>query len=136
MDSEVFYDKYIAKDFESYHVPKCFEDICRQYLVRLNRKGKTDEIFEKIGKYYYDDPINKRNGEFDIVTLDDKGYIFYEAKFRKEKISEAMIKEEIAQVQSTGLDCYRYGFISRSGFDCDAAENRILINLDELYKRL
>ena len=50
MDSEVFYDKYIAKDFESYHVPKCFEDICRQYLVRLNRKGKTDEIFEKIGK--------------------------------------------------------------------------------------
>ena len=48
MDSEVFYDKYIAKDFESYHVPKCFEDICRQYLVRLNRKGKTDEIFEKV----------------------------------------------------------------------------------------
>ena len=136
MDSEVFYNKYIAKDFESYHVPKCFEDICRQYLVRLNRKGKTDEIFEKIGKYYYDDLINKRNGEFDIVTLDDKGYIFYEAKFRKEKISEAMIKEEIAQVQSTGLDCYRYGFISRSGFDCDTAENRILINLDELYKRL
>ena len=43
MDSEVFYDKYIAKDFEAYHVPKCFEDICRQYLVRLNRKGKTDE---------------------------------------------------------------------------------------------
>lgn len=27
-----------------------------------------DEIFEKIGKYYYDDPVAKKNGEFDIVT--------------------------------------------------------------------
>lgn len=62
--------------------------------------------------------------------------IFLRSKIPQRKISEAMIKEEIAQVQSTGLDCYRYGFISRSGFDCDTAENRILINLDELYKRL
>ena len=115
-------------------MPKCFEDICRQYLVRLNRKGKTDEIFEKIGKYYYDDPKEKKNGEFDIVTLDDKGYIFYEAKFRKEPITESIVQNEIRQVKQTGLECYRYGFFSRSGFTCEEGTNCILIELRELYK--
>lgn len=135
MDSEVFYNKYIDEDFETKYVPKIFENICKQYLIRLNKEGMNEEAFEKIGKYYYDDPINKKNGEFDIVTLDDKGYIFYEAKFRKEPVTESMIKEEILQVNQTGLFCYKYGFISKSGFCCEASEDRILISLDELYER-
>ena len=94
----------------------------------------TAKVFEKIGKYYYDDPLNKKNGEFDIVTLDDKGYIFYEAKFRKEPVTESMIKEEILQVDQTGISCYKYGFISRSGFFCDESDDRILISLGELYR--
>lgn len=60
MDSDIFYDRYIAEDFETKYVPKVFEDVCRQYLIRRNRKGLMDEIFEKIGKYYYDDPVRKK----------------------------------------------------------------------------
>lgn len=134
MDSDVFYDRYIAEDFETKYVPKSFERICKQYLIRKNRKGLMDEVFEKIGKYYYDDPIEKRNGEFDIVTLDDRGYIFYEAKFRKEPITESVVQNEIRQVEQTGLECYKYGFFSKSGFACEEEENRILIELKELYK--
>lgn len=136
MDSEVFYDRYIKEDFETQHVPRIFEDICKQYLIRLNKSGANEEPFEKIGKYYYDDPQTKSNGEFDIVTKDDKGYIFYEAKFRKEPLTESAIKEEIMQVEKTGLGCYKYGFISRSGFDCEISEDRILIDLDEVYKQI
>ena len=134
MDPDIFYDKYIAEDFETKYVPKSFERICKQYLIRKNRKGLMDEIFEKIGKYYYDDPVEKRNGEFDIVTLDDKGYIFYEAKFRKEPVTESIVQNEIRQVKQTGLECYRYGFFSRAGFTCEQEEDRILIELSELYK--
>lgn len=134
MDPDTFYDKYIADDFESNYVPKIFENICRQYLIRMNRKGQINEIFDKIGKYYYDDPIERKNGEFDIVTHDDHGYIFYEAKFRKDPVTESMIQQEIRQVKQTGLDCYKYGFFSRSGFLCEQAENRLLIKLDELYE--
>jgi len=134
MNSDVFYDKYIAEDFETKHVPLIFEDICKQYLIRLNKEGKIAEPFVKIGKYYYDDPVNKKNGEFDIVTLDENGYIFYEAKFRKEPLTESMIKEEIRQVKQTGLLCYRYGFISKAGFCCDEADDRVFLSLEELYK--
>ena len=77
MDAEFFCEKYIWEDFETRHVPKAFEEICRQYLIRMNRSGRMEEPFERIGKYYFDDPVNRRNGEFDIVTLDDRGYVFY-----------------------------------------------------------
>lgn len=133
MDSDVFYDRYIAEDFETKYVPHVFESICKQYLIRRNRKGELPEMFEKIGKYYYDDPVNRTNGEFDIVTQDPSGYIFYEAKFRKEPISRKMIEIEIAQVNATGLSCYKYGFFSRSGFDCEPSNEMILIDLPELY---
>ena len=133
MDPEIFYDKYVEEDFETKHVPKVFEEICKQYLIRKNKSGNMEEVFEKIGKYYYDDPVNKRNGEFDIVTLDDRGYVFYEAKFRKDPITESMVKEEIFQIKQAGLECYKYGFISKSGFECEKSEDRILITLDELY---
>ena len=93
-----------------------------------------EEIFEKIGKYYYDDPVEKKNGEFDIVTQDDLGYIFYEAKFRKNPVTESMIQNEILQVKQTGLECYKYGFFSRSGFLCDPEKNQIFIELKELYQ--
>ena len=134
MDSDVFYDKYIVEDFETKYIPKSFERICRQYLIRKNRNGLMDEVFEKIGKYYYDDPIENRNGEFDIVTLDDRGYIFYEAKFRKDPVTESTVQNEIRQVEQTGLECYRYGFFSKSGFTCKEGERRILIELKDLYK--
>ena len=134
MDSDVFYDRYISEDFETKYVPKSFERICKQYLIRKNRKGLMDEIFEKIGKYYYDDPAEKKNGELDIVTQDDRGYIFYEAKFRKDPVTESIVQNEIRQVEQTSLKCYKYGFFSRGGFTCEKEENRILIELSELYR--
>ena len=133
MDSDVFYDRYIAEDFETKHVPHVFENVCKQYLIRRNRKGELPVMFEKIGKYYYDDPVKRTNGEFDIVTQDPSGYIFYEAKFRKEAVSRKMIETEIEQVNATGLFCYKYGFFSRSGFACEPGDEQIFIDLPELY---
>lgn len=133
MQPEIFYERYIAQDFESDHVPHIFEDICRQYLIEQNQKGLLAEPFEKIGRYYYDDPVTKTNGEFDIVTQDAKGYVFYEAKFRKQPVTQKMLEKEIAQVQRTRMPCYKYGFFSRSGFEDIKLENVELIGLGELY---
>ena len=133
MDEEVFYKKYIEKDFEEYYVPHLFENICKQYLIRQNRLGEIEPVLQNIGKYYYDNPKNRTNGEFDIVSEDDNGYIFYEVKFRKKEITDEMIDEEIAQVNATGLNCYKYVFFSRSGFKCKERDNVKFITLNELY---
>ena len=88
---------------------------------------------KKIGKYYYDDPVNHTNGEFDVVTEDENGYVFYEVKFREKPLTEKMIQEEISQIKMTGIDCYKYVFISRSGFASNETDMIKQIKLKELY---
>lgn len=133
MEPEAFYERYIAQDFESAYVPKSFEEICRQFLLRQNLQGKTDPPFDAIGRYYYDLPKERRNGEFDVVTHDERGYIFYEAKFRHAPVTEEMINTEIQQVNATGLYCYKYGFFSRSGFEGKERTDTILYELEDLF---
>ncbi|MBR0462791.1 MAG: ATP-binding protein [Clostridia bacterium] len=134
MDREVFWDRYIQEDFESQFVPQSFEVICRQYLIRQNRRGLLPEIFDKIGKYWYDDKETRTNGEFDVVTLDPEGYIFYEVKFRKGILTDSMIRKEIEQVEKTPLHPYKYGFFSRSGFEKKNTDEKIiLIALNSLF---
>lgn len=134
MDSDVFYDKYIGMDFEEKYVPHKFEEICRQYLIRQNRLGNIEPVIEKIGKYYYDDLKTRTNGEFDVVTQDEIGYVFYEVKFRKRKTSKEVIDEEIRQVKSTNLNCYKYVFFSRAGFTAEETDEIKHIDLVRLYK--
>lgn len=134
MQPEVFFERYIEQDFETDYVPHIFEDVCRQYLVEKNQQGLLEEPFEKIGRYYYDDSVNKTNGEFDIVTYDAKGYAFYEAKFRKKPVTQQMIQEEIEQVQRSNMLCYKYGFFSRSGFENIKLKGVELIGLEALYR--
>lgn len=48
-----FYSKYIEKAFEEQYISHVFE------------------------KYYYDNPKKHTNGEYDVVTYDSNGYVFW-----------------------------------------------------------
>lgn len=133
LNSKDFYKKYIKDDFEQQFVPNRFEYICKEYLIEKNRNSKMDSPFFKIGKYYYDLPKEHKNGEFDIVTEDDNGYIFYEVKFKNKPIQKSTILEEIKQVKETSLKAYKYAFISRSGFEKKDIDNVIYIDLKDIY---
>ncbi|MBO5566136.1 MAG: ATP-binding protein [Succinivibrio sp.] len=133
MSSAAFYDRYIDRNFEEDFVPHRFENICKQYLIRQNRLGLIDPIVEKIGKYYYDDPVNHTNGEFDLVTLDEKGYVFYEVKFRRQKVTRSVIEKEIEQIKATDLQPYKTVFISRSGFEVQPEDTVEFLELKDLF---
>lgn len=98
MEPDVFYDRFIYNDFFERYVPLSFENICREFLIRKNKKGLVDPPIERIGKFYYDSPSEHKNGAFDIVTEDAKGYIFYEAKYKSQPVTMGMIEKEIQQV--------------------------------------
>lgn len=123
MDSDIFYEKYIEKDFEELYVPHKFEQIAKEYLIRKNLKGEINPLIEKIGKYYYNDPKKHKNGEFDVVTYDENGYAFYEVKFKSKPLSKSEIIKEISQVNETGVTCYKYVFVTRNGIDMDVLNN-------------
>lgn len=45
-----------------------------------------------------------------------------------------MIAAEIEQVKAAKFACYKYGFISGSGFRAEETEDTILISLEKLYE--
>lgn len=134
MDKNVFFDRYIKDDFETYYVPHKFEEICSEYLKRQNLLGFINPVFDAIGKYYYDDPINHKNGEFDIVTHDENGYIFYEVKFINGYLDKNDILKEINQVKETGFEPYKYVFFAKNNNDNFELENVEFVTLDNLYQ--
>lgn len=133
MDGKTFFGKYIEQDFEEDYVPRMFERISKEYLIKKNRMGEISPVIEKIGKYYYDNPKERKNGEFDIVTLDEKGYVFYEVKFSKNPLTDAIIDREIEQVKATNLNPYKYVFFSRSESIAKERDNVSFIKLQELF---
>ena len=133
LSDEAFYDIFIKDDFENNIVPLMFEKIAKQYLTRQNKKGLFDPVLLDIGTYWYDNPIEKKNGQFDVVASTEKGYIIYEVKYTNSPIDNRIIKEEIEQISNTNINVYKYGFISKSGFSIKN-NDYILINLDEIYR--
>ena len=129
---ENFFDTCVLEDFKKQFVPNVYENIAKQYLILRNRLGLNTPSFLEIGTYYYDDPKNKKNGQFDVVTLDKNGYIFYEVKFTKELIGESVLHEEMNQLKNLNINYYKLGFISKNGSNLDKGKY-ILYDLNDLY---
>lgn len=134
MNPEKFYDLFIGPDLDTKHIPKQFEGICREFLIRSNKLNRITPPFFKIGRYYYDIPKLKKNGEFDVVTEDQTGFTFYEVKCRNQPMTPAQIEAEIEQVNASPLKAIRYGFISKSGFKkAEYRNDLVLYDLNDLY---
>lgn len=134
MPPNLFYDEFIEPDFYSQYVPKEFENISKQYFQILNSNHKITPVLYAIGKYYYDDPKNRKNGEFDVVTLDKNGYNFYEVKFINKPIDDSIVNEEEYQLENLKIKYNKLGFISKTGFNLKKPEKYSLITLDDMYK--
>ncbi len=135
LDDSTFYDNFIKEEFERYIVPSSFESIAKQYLIKENRKGNLSPLLLDIGTYWYDNPKEKKNGQFDVVGKCKEGFIFYECKFMNSKITDKIIEEEIKEISKTNLKLVRLGFFSKSGFDINNKNNNsyILYTLEDLY---
>ncbi len=137
MDHEQFYDAFIRDDLEKEYLTKAFEEITRQYLLWKNKEGYFNPPFIKIGKYWYDDPITKTNGEFDVVALNTKHeYLFMECKYTKEPLTKSDIEEEMKQVNGLHVRSPLYGFCSKSGYELleEDKKSLTLLTLADLYE--
>lgn len=118
--AEAFFKEYVEPSLTSF-IAKRFEEQCRDYFSLMVKSGKIQGI-TNIGTYYYDDSINQKNGEFDVVLqIGRNKYDFYEVKYHKKPLSEREIDEEIRQLdelkRTNAINVNRIGFISVSGFE-------------------
>lgn len=119
---EAFYKVFVEKQLQDY-LGHAFEKVSKEFLCRANQNLKLKKVFWKIGTYFYNDRSAKLNLEFDVVTLDEDGYTFYECKYLNGKVSNDVLTKEKKQVLSSPLSKARLGFISSHGFTEEALKN-------------
>ena len=116
INPDFYFKSFVKEKFETRYLPRKFEEVSIEFLIRKNLAFAINPPFMNIGTYSFDDAKNKVNREFDIVTKDSKGYISYECKYKNGKISVGTIGEEEKQTQNLELEFYKLGFISKNGF--------------------
>ena len=115
LGAEAFYDEYISPLLTDF-IAHRFEDICREYFSLQVRSGKLKGV-RNIGSYYYDDPVHRKNGEFDVALELADGYAIYEAKYYAKPMTLDEIHCEVQQVANIKeLAVKQLGFIAISGF--------------------
>lgn len=129
-----FYKEIVEKDFAKQYLPHKFEKLAKEYLVVENKAGRIKPLLLDVGKYWYDNPEEKVNGEFDLVTKDQKGYIVYEVKYTNKKINEAVVTKLKEQLARCKVSYYKMGFISKSGFELKNEQDYKLFSLKKIYE--
>ncbi|MCR5653834.1 MAG: ATP-binding protein [Ruminococcus sp.] len=130
--AEAFYEEYISDSIITF-ISHRFEEICRDYFSIQVKRAKLKGI-RNIGTYYYDDSVNKINGEFDVVLQRKDSFEFYEAKYYQSPMSLSDMKKEEIQIRNIyGLNVSKIGFVSIRGFESTPKEY-VCISGSELYK--
>lgn len=115
LGAEAFYDEYVAPTLTDF-ISRRFEGICRDYFSLQVRSGKLKGV-RNIGSYYYDDPVHRKNGEFDVALDLADGYAIYEAKYYAQPMTLDEIRREAQQVANIKeLAVKQLGFIAINGF--------------------
>lgn len=129
---DVFYELMIQPVIERF-VSYRFEGIAKEYFQRIVRNGKLKGVYD-IGTYWYDDTVEKKNGEFDCVLKHQTNYSFYDVKFYAQPLEKNLCVQEEKEVRrlAASFDIGKIGFISASGFDFES-ENYDLIRAEQMY---
>jgi AAA+ ATPase superfamily predicted ATPase len=100
-----------------------FEEICKQYLWELNRRGEAAIPFRSIGRWWGNDPIRKTQAEIDIMGEADRDTaLFAECKWRSEKTDVGVLDQLIERSRLFRYKNVHFYLFSRSGFTSGCIE--------------
>lgn len=132
LSKELFFSTYIEKSLDTF-ISFRFEGICLSFISKLIQNKTIKDVLD-LGTYYYDDAINKKNGEFDIAIKYDDHYDIIEVKYFKDKVNNDVIDNEIKQIKDIKeLDIKDYGFISINGFKTKRSDLKYLYDGNDIY---
>ncbi len=126
---ESIYKNRIENKFNE-HQGLVFEDVCKDYLIRKNKKMELPFIIYKLGKWWGTNPIKKRQEEIDIVGLGEDDILFAECKYTNDKIGIDVYEKLKERSHLISCENSYYYLFSKNGF----TEN--LIELENITKNL
>lgn len=94
-----------------------FEDICKQWLWRQNRRGTLPFLFTSLGRWWGSDPRTKSEAEIDIVaTGEEDQTLFCECKWTQEPIDKGTLSTLVTRSELIQSGKRHYILFARSGF--------------------
>lgn len=94
-----------------------FEEICKQYLWKLNRSGQSAITFASLGRWWGNDPKKKSQVEIDIMGEADKDTaLFAECKWTTEKVDVGVLDLLVERSKLFQYKKMHYYLFAKSGF--------------------
>ncbi|HEY8361880.1 MAG TPA: ATP-binding protein [Tissierellaceae bacterium] len=107
------------KPFINEFMGEVYEEICMDYLKILNKNRKLPFVFERIGKWWGNNPYKKREEEIDIVAYGKNSIIFGECKWQNTKTDMSVLNNLIEKSVLFDYPEKYYVLFSKSGFTED-----------------
>ena len=73
-------NKLIKPSMNEY-IGEVFEDVSSEFLERMNTQNRLPFRFKRIGKWWGNNPLKKREEEIDIVAYDEENILLGECKW-------------------------------------------------------
>ena len=118
-----------------------FERVCQQYMVRMAKARKLPFVPFKMGKWWGNNPVKRKQDDIDILALDRTGSraIFCECKFRNElfDMQEYRVFMDACAIFTQVKEPHYYLFV-KSGYTKDvqkqaAVDGVKLLMIDDLF---
>ena len=99
------------------YMGKVFEEICKQYLWKQLLNGECPVEFSSLGRWWGNDPKEKRQTEIDILAEQDKNTaLFGECKWTNEKVDLGVLETLIKRSELFPYKNVHYYLFAKTGF--------------------
>jgi len=115
-------DEIIEKKIKPYineFMGEVYEEICMDYLKILNKNRELPFVFEKIGKWWGNNPYKKREEEIDIVAYGENSILLGECKWQNDKVDMGILHDLTEKSILFDFPQKYYVLFSKSGFTED-----------------
>jgi len=136
---DVVCDEVFAEQLNS-HTGHAFEECARQYMWRLAREKKLPVSFKKIGRWWGNNPRERREEEIDFIAFSNAKAIFGECKWKNAQVDADVLNELIRKSEMfPGFTNISYMIFSKSGFTDEVKsravkqDNITLIDVEDMF---
>lgn len=125
----------------NHYMGHVFEDICKQFLIRKNKRGELPILFTNIGSWWGSNPIKKQEEEIDIIAYNDMEAIFAECKWKNELMDIKELDKLFERSNLFNTSKRYYALFSKSGFTEKLKEraksnNILLFSIEDLFQEM
>ena len=134
---ENIYDYEIEPQLNTY-IGKIFEEICKQYMLIQMKNNKLPIQIGRIGRWWGNNPILKRQEEIDILIFNNDIVLFCECKWTNALVDIDVLKDLKEQSNLFNYGNKYFYIFAKTGFtenlikEAEAADNIKLISFKDM----